>query len=117
MPKSKWKNPSGTSTYGSWRRMIDRCNNPKNKDYNHYGERGIKVCDKWLYDYDCFFEDMGEKPIKTSIDRIDNSKGYVKGNIRVISYRANVLKNDATVEELRLILADMERITGHCEIM
>ena len=38
-----------------------------------------------------------------SIDRIDNAKGYVRGNIVVVSYRANRLKNDATPEELRLI--------------
>jgi hypothetical protein len=34
-----------------------------------------------------------------SLDRIDNSKGYVKGNVVVISYRANRLKNDASAEE------------------
>ncbi len=35
-----------------------------------------------------------------SLDRVDNAKGYVVGNVRVISLRANVLKRDATPDEL-----------------
>ena len=45
-----------------------------------------------------------------SLDKIDPNKGYTKGNVRVISARANLLKNDATAHELRLVLVDLERI-------
>ncbi len=47
-------------------------------------------------------------PNSPSLDRIDNKRGYIPGNVRVISYRANILKGDASVEEVRKILAYME---------
>ena len=40
-----------------------------------------------------------------SLDRIDPTKGYTKGNVWVISWRANVIKHDATLEELEAITA------------
>lgn len=40
-----------------------------------------------------------------SFDRIDNSKGYLKGNVQIISWRANRIKNDGTKEE-HLKIAD-----------
>lgn len=39
-----------------------------------------------------------------TLDRIDNSKGYVKGNVCVISHRANSIKRDSTYKELLLII-------------
>lgn len=42
-------------------------------------------------------------PNSPSLDRIDNNKGYVKGNVWIISYKANALKNNATHEELKLL--------------
>ncbi len=38
-----------------------------------------------------------------SLDRIDNTKGYLKDNIIVVSMKANQIKNNATIEELRIL--------------
>lgn len=42
-------------------------------------------------------------PNSPSLDRIDNFKGYIPGNVQVISWRANSLKQDATLQELVLL--------------
>jgi hypothetical protein len=43
-----------------------------------------------------------------SLDRIDPTKGYIKGNVWVISNRANTLKNDATIQELELLVENLK---------
>ena len=45
-----------------------------------------------------------------SIDRIDPKKGYVKDNIIVVSMRANRIKNDATVDEIRKVADFYEKL-------
>lgn len=46
----------------------------------------------------------GDKDWSWSIDRIDHRKVYIKGNVMVMSNRANRLKNNATAEELEQIV-------------
>lgn len=48
-----------------------------------------------------------------SLDRIIPRKGYVKGNVIVISYKANRIKNDATVEELKQVASFYSRLLKH----
>lgn len=52
----------------------------------------------------------GNQDYKPSIDRIDAKKGYIKGNICIISGRANRIKSDATIAELEAILKYMKDV-------
>lgn len=71
------------STYSTWDAMIQRCTNPKNKKYNIYGGRGIKVCDRWLESFENFLNDMGVKPSSNlSLDRVNVNEDYCPENCR-----------------------------------
>jgi hypothetical protein len=71
-------NGKRTRSYVTWVNMKARCADAS--DLN-YGGRGIKVCERWQ-EFSNFLADMGEPPPKTTLDRIDNSKGYSPDNCR-----------------------------------
>lgn len=68
-------------TYRSWNAMLDRCTNIHHNAYKNYGARGITVCTRW-YDFRNFLEDMGERPLNKTLDRIDNDGNYEPSNCR-----------------------------------
>lgn len=70
--------------YRTWADVKTRTSNPNDKQYQDYGGRGIKMCERWqgLYGFDNFVEDMGERPENHSLDRIDNDGDYCKENCR-----------------------------------
>lgn len=68
--------------YLTWYMMIDRCTNKQHIHYKDYGERGIKVCERWL-NVANFIEDMYPNFIEgMTLDRVNNDLGYSKENCR-----------------------------------
>jgi hypothetical protein len=60
--------------------MLQRCHNPKSKDYASYGARGVTVCDTWRGSFAAFLADMGPRAQGLSFDRLDNDGPYRKEN-------------------------------------
>src|ERR1700678_1776954 len=85
LSSQRWKThgQTGSPSYASWQAMKDRCFNPNSKDYARYGAKGITVCTRWLESFENFFEDMGERPENTTLDRFPNKDGnYEPSNCR-----------------------------------
>ena len=85
---------SRTPTYSSWRSMIQRCTNPNAADFEHYGGRGIRVCDRWRGPdgFPNFLADLGERPDGRTLHRINVDEGYSPENCRwatVVEQRHN----------------------------
>tara|TARA_R110002126_G_scaffold68046_6_gene172108 strand:- start:387 stop:896 length:510 start_codon:yes stop_codon:yes gene_type:complete len=74
---------SNSKIYNSWQNIKNRCTNPNSTQWKWYGERGIKVCDRWLNSFENFMLDMGIPPTKKhSIDRINNDGNYEPSNCK-----------------------------------
>ena len=100
-----------TPTYYSWTNMLTRCNNPNFRQYQNYGGRGIKVCERWL-EFANFLEDMGERPEGTTLDRIDNDGNYEPGNCRWATQEEQLYNRTSTVTWQGKTLLEWHKETG-----
>ena len=105
---------SNTREYAIFRHIIDRCTNPKNKDWNLYGGRGIKV--EWET-FSNFIEDIGMRPSELhSIDRIDSNGPYSRENCRWATAKEqarNISTNRmVSAQGKTLCIAEWAEVTG-----
>jgi hypothetical protein len=78
--------------YKAWASAKNRCHNPKHRDFQNWGGRGIKMCKEWQESFQAFLNHVGPKPPKQCVlDRINNDKGYEPGNVRWVSYHVSNL--------------------------
>ena len=67
-------------TYNSWRAMRERCFSKTNINYKNYGAKGVTVCQQWE-SFECFLEDMGERPDGHVLSRFKDEGNYEPGNV------------------------------------
>jgi hypothetical protein len=90
---------AATSLYRIHHNIVQRCTRPNAPAWKDYGGRGITLHPPWL-DFATFLNEIPERPSeKYKLDRIDNDKGYVPGNLKWSSNleQANNKRNNKCV--------------------
>lgn len=107
-----------TSIYHVWAAMKQRCFNEKETAFYYYGARGITIAEEFKK-FLTWYEYVKQLPnyefresLKLTLDRIDNNKGYERGNLRWITMaeqsknkrpqtKKNTMTNQQVIEELK----------------
>lgn len=89
--------------YTIWENMVQRCTNERNTNFEHYGARGILICEEWRLSFQCFYNwaIINGYRDDLTIDRRNNDLGYSPDNCHWVSQvhqvrnrRTNILDPD-----------------------
>lgn len=73
--------------YSVWSALVNRCTNPKDRNFAHYGGRGIDIEPSWKK-FEAFYTDVGDPPFAgATLDRRDNNGNYTKDNCRWVTQK------------------------------
>ena len=78
--------------YSRWLSMTQRCCNPNHKQFKDWGGRGITIAEEFkdFKFYANYIESLPNYSEKGTVDRIDNMKGYIPGNLRWTDYNTQI---------------------------
>lgn len=95
---------SKTQLYKAWAGIKDRCYNPNNDNYAHYGAKGISLCSEW-HDFAVFHKWAMENGYQKglTIERKNNSEGYNPDNCY---WATRTIQNRNTTRTHRIIDGD-----------
>jgi hypothetical protein len=100
----KWNYRHGlkyTPEYQAWAAAKDRCTNPKNASWKHYGGRGIRMDPVFAASFEAFYAEVGPRPgPEYSIDRKDVNGYYAPGNLRWATVEQQLANRRFCIEEL-----------------
>lgn len=101
--------------YQSWWNARSRTSKPSHRDWKYYGARGIKMASYWAESFETFLADAGLPPsLRHTLDRIDNRRGYERGNTRWVLQEEQVRN---TSRNIRVLYDGVSMVASQAEII